>query len=247
MLSERRELKFVASRPRAGRFLQAIAPFCVEDDHDPGHRGYPVSSLYYDSPALSFAHDKAESVGVRRKVRLRFYSRGATDPTAYLEIKEKLSGVIRKKRVPVARPTNHWDVRHLCGGDDPVSREVAALAVRYRLRASSWVLYQRRVWVGRFQGPRVRITADLDLRAQRPQLWPAEGRRFLSPLLLVLEVKVDGDLPRWLHEALTAHELKQAKYSKYTNGLRATLPRPARGFGLPHGSMAAATGGFGEA
>jgi SPX domain protein involved in polyphosphate accumulation len=242
MLSERRELKFLADRARARRFLRAIQPFCIEDDHDPGHRGYPVSSLYYDSPALSFAHDKAESVGVRRKVRVRFYSTGATDPTAYLEIKEKLGGVIRKKRVRVARPEDDWDVRHFCGGDDTVSREVGALAVRYRLRPSSWVHYQRRVWLGRFQGPRVRITADFDLRAQRPQLWPADGRRFLSPLLQVLEVKVDGALPRWLHETLKSHELKQTKYSKYTNGLRATLPRPARGFGLPHGSMAGATG-----
>ena len=61
---------------------------------------YPVLSLYYDSPALTFYHEKLDGTPLRKKVRLRTYGYNfSPENTAFLEIKEKTFDKIKKIRV----------------------------------------------------------------------------------------------------------------------------------------------------
>ena len=61
---------------------------------------YPVLSLYYDSPTLTFYHEKLDGTPLRKKVRLRTYGYNfSSGNIAFLEIKKKKYDKIQKIRV----------------------------------------------------------------------------------------------------------------------------------------------------
>ena len=88
---ERLELKFLIEESQAEQIRSQIEPYCEPDPHCReaargrlGHSGYPISSLYLDTPALAFHEAKERGDPDRIKLRVRTYS--DTSP-ATLEIK----------------------------------------------------------------------------------------------------------------------------------------------------------------
>jgi hypothetical protein len=78
---ERLELKFLIDKLQAQNIRSQIEPYCLLDAHcgtrDPNQlstSGYPINSLYPDSPGLAFHHAKERGDANRIKLRIRTYS-----------------------------------------------------------------------------------------------------------------------------------------------------------------------------
>ena len=111
---ERLQRKYAIEEHRASAIREAIAPWVTPDVYNgrAGMAGYPICSLYLDTPALPFHRAKLRGASERFKLRIRTY--GPHGP-AHFEIKQKVNRVVRKLRTTVPRT----DVRRAAQGGIP--------------------------------------------------------------------------------------------------------------------------------
>ena len=217
----RYELKYLVEHARARAFLDDLAGYCRPDPHSDAEHGYPVYSLYWDSPDLDCFWEKIDGQKYRRKLRLRRYAGDGV----FVEIKQRIDRTVQKRRMRMdveeaARVFTAGGVDPAAeyGIDDPVGQEALFLAHMLDLRPTMAVLYRRLAYFGNYDAE-LRITLDsrvqydaraLDIRA------PFEtGKYALSPGTCVLEIKYNDCVPIWLTRLVARHELEVVRYSKY--------------------------------
>lgn len=99
----RHELKFVVSVNDGTDFFQSCLNYCHPDAHADSFQSYEVASLYYDTEDSWFYRDREESVGYRRKIRLRSTNLEEEPRALFIEIKEKHKNKGTKKEIKVQR------------------------------------------------------------------------------------------------------------------------------------------------
>ncbi|MFN9333726.1 MAG: VTC domain-containing protein [Planctomycetota bacterium] len=226
----RHECKFLVDEAVAARVLRAVQPFLAPDPHGGSQRDprYTVRSLYLDDDRRSLGRETIEGFANRYKLRVRSYG---DDDRVFLEVKRRLDRVVQKLRcaVPTACLADA-----LAGApvrpDDDRSEAAAALAEFQRLllsrraRPVAVVRYEREAYVGR-SSDEVRVTIDRRLHAlstDRPELpSDAAGYRPVPLPGVVLELKFTDRMPRWLHAAIVACDLRRVSCSKYCRALDA--------------------------
>ena len=111
------ELKYVLPVRQCTVLFSELEERIVPDRH--GERaGYPIISLYYDSPDYECFWSKIEGLKFRRKVRLRIYpdERGiAAVDRGSVEIKQRINRTVQKRRLEL--PLR--DAEALCVGELP--------------------------------------------------------------------------------------------------------------------------------
>jgi SPX domain protein involved in polyphosphate accumulation len=204
----------------------------VQADSFSGTAGYPVLSLYYDSPSHEFFWDKIEGLKFRRKLRIRAYpGSGLEDQGAVMvEIKQRINKTVQKRRLKLPLDKAY----ELCSGqlsgveldplDAAVVAEVKELVNNKQLKPTCLISYQRAAFQGLIYNPGLRITFDTELKAriQNMQLEKSAdfgNHYFIPPGWAILEVKVDEKVPDWLASLLNSHNCELRRVSKYCAGL----------------------------
>jgi hypothetical protein len=244
---DRSEFKFLLLASQFDSLFSALAPFLKPDPHAGADGYYPVSSLYYDSPARDCYWDAWKGLPTRRKLRIRTYGTpGATSSqTSFLEVKYKADGRGAKRRVQTSL-TNALQIADGAGTVDGFSgpdlqtvEEVHNLVKREFYQPACLVRYSRHAYaLSLGHGPAsmpLRVTFDHDLRAgleglnqpldrcPTPHGLLPEGQR-------IMEVKCSGEMPVLLSEQLGRCGLQTRRFSKYCSALDlagATGPAPA--------------------
>lgn len=222
----RHELKYVVSLEQASQIFKALKAYCVPDPYAGKGGSYEVSSLYYDTPDLRFFWDREESVGFRRKVRLRSYNCEGNSMGVFLEIKEKHKNLVAKKRIAVplsaVEQADHrrgLTLDYLINmlSDSAESRELRYLHRSLGLRPSAMVRYIRDTLMSdRDLG--LRITYDRRLTTDGDDLIRYNAGRELfihAPSGGILEIKANSSIPVWLQSILIDFRLSQSRFSKY--------------------------------
>jgi hypothetical protein len=186
-----------------------------------------VSSIYFDTPALTCLYTSVEGMSRRVKLRLRWYGDDDAVDAGQLEWKWRRGREGWKWTVPVAwegeLAKQRWsELRtRLREGLDGRQRAVFdALGVPALL-----VRYERAYWVSR--DGRCRLTVDRALRfaAQTGGLAPQLRGEIPAHRVQVLELKLPVSQPELAREALQGFPYRAARFSKYTAGLAYCLPR----------------------
>ncbi len=218
----RQELKYLIHHSVHRMLRERWGPYLVKAPYTSQHALSPVLSQYYDSPHLSFYHEKLAGVRLRNKVRIRTYGQAfRPGQTTILEIKHRQDQLVRKLRYPFP----DFDLTQLDPArwrlqDPVVEGAFITLVERYRLRASAQVYYQREAYQGAVES-HVRITFDTCLRALYPrekltrQLLRDSSRSLLPDTLAILEVKATHGIPGWVQQGILAGELEQQTLPKY--------------------------------
>jgi hypothetical protein len=92
----RQELKYCVSESVASRVLDVARGYLVQEPLASGPR-QRVTSLYLDTPTLTFLRWHREGVADRYKLRIRYYGEPPAG-TVYTEVKRKTASVVRKQR-----------------------------------------------------------------------------------------------------------------------------------------------------
>lgn len=235
----RYELKFEISPQQRQEILAAAGDALAADPHGESGR-YRVISHYFDSPDLACYWRKVDGEAIRRKIRLRYYSsEQALDfpELAFLEIKRRVNSAIYKDRLPIAAEGVRAilaDSRELGRVDEFVlgrRREFApAIGELVRLSRSPGLLptvvisYVREAWMGAVDA-RLRLTFDSLCMAHPatdqppPQL--DHGASILPATRLLMEIKIDNAIPRWLRDIVVRQRVRQVRFSKYAVGIEA--------------------------
>jgi hypothetical protein len=237
---ERLELKYVIDEGTAGRVRRAIEPYCTPDAHNRSAGstapGYPVRSLYLDTPSLAFHHAKARGEPERFKLRMRRY-RGLEAVSQ--ELKRRSSDVVEKTRVLFC-PDELRDAAHGLAKpleDTPEARRLAARFARLTLSTgaepSLLVRYDREAYSSEVD-TYARVTFDRNIEFQRTAAWSLDdapgaweslemhARADVQRPMVVLELKCTTSVPAWLVDVIRQHELRRDSVSKYSLGIYLT-------------------------
>lgn len=217
-LAERRETKFVFENVDVSTirsFLQGNTKRQVHNE--------PVStvrSIYFDNVQMSACHANLDGLGVRRKLRLRWYDQPRPGKECYLEIKWRDNRVTGKHRLRIKSETPigemsykqlHAELLHA------IPEQLATDVVQYN-EPIVIVEYKREHFVS-FDG-RLRSTIDYDLK-----YYDQTGKRTISlsfplrkPDFVVLEGKTPVGSERELREMFFPMQLRAQRCSKYVHG-----------------------------
>ena len=235
----RYEHKFLINARQADNVRRIIRDFCDMDTFSakaPGNR-YLITSLYLDTMYLGCWNAWALAADRRFKLRVRRYGEKLGDSPVFFEIKERVVDVTVKPRAFI--PPEQWLARARDGvGETRAEKEFCIRRDRYRLQPTLLVRYEREAWKGRNEAY-ARLTFDQRLQFQRCSDWTLDGEDkgwlaaddpvsmdadFTGPLVL-LEMKFERDLPRWMVHVMRAFELERRGFSKYGVGVRRTFAR----------------------
>lgn len=215
------ELKYLLHHTAVARLAEIMEPHVRADPHGGPDGHYRVASLYYDSPGLRCYWEKIDGEKVRRKVRIRTY--GDRPAVAFLEVKQRYNLSVQKRRVSgpidqvldtMERIVHHGDGREV----GPVYDEVAFLVRSLRLEPRLLVTYDRAAFFDRYKRD-FRITVDRAVRCAdvAPDLRkrPIRGRFVIPPTMVIVEVKFNDTLPRWLCGVMNSLDAQIERVSKY--------------------------------
>jgi len=239
---ERFELKYLLSREQAAALSAKVAPYMDEDAHGAG-ASYAITSLYYDTPDLRCYWEKIDGIRYRRKLRIRHYEGPEDlqpDTPVFVEVKQRINRTVQKRRARFPYST----ALALCAGEDidydaaraPFIREVQAFVGTLRLQPTSITSYFRRALVGTIHDPGLRITFDTDVRYRVVDLDLASrnaGQHMIHPKRVVLEVKANERVPRWLTALVGEFNAQIIRMSKYCQSIEVAGRAPRSVFHIP--------------
>ncbi len=217
----RHEDKYLINYLQYVRLKQMISAVMHPDIYSVNEHGYPIRSLYYDTPSNRDFHEKDDGVDLRQKLRLRIYQPAAK--YAKLEIKHRQEGGIYKESINLT----HEEAQHLLKADiDPsflLAHSESAAAHLYRLFQADGYLpvviidYDREAFTLPFY--QIRVTFDRCIRAGRGFDRFFDPKLLLTPVLpsdeIVLEVKYNYMFPSFFKPIIGIAEGQAMSISKY--------------------------------
>lgn len=242
----RYELKYIMPTSTCHDLIDELGNHVAPDPHG-GTQGYPLVSLYYDSPALDCFWAKVDGIKYRRKVRLRIYPATNIEETVrgMVEIKQRSNRTVQKRRLELPVPL----AEALCAGtidpvalgkldelDGEVASEVLYLVNALQLRPAAITAYHRTAFVGSRYERDLRITFDTNLRGRMHDLRVNQNvpnEALLTPDWSVMEVKADERIPDWVTSLLGRHGCQTQRMSKYCAVIAHLSGIRAANVGLP--------------
>jgi hypothetical protein len=234
---ERLELKYLIDEVLAREIRGRIGAYCSRDPHCPvSGVGYPINSLYLDSPGLAFHEAKERGDPDRIKLRIRTYS--DTSP-AILEIKRRRSEVIHKSRGIVDRERAQEAALGLTADLDrtPFLDDFAFVLASAGAQPTLCVSYEREAFESTVD-EYTRITFDRKIEVSPSSDWslsrPTSGvccfddywKTDHTTTPVVLEIKCEmGSIPWWVTDLIRHHDLVQNSFSKYSIGIHLSRAR----------------------
>jgi SPX domain protein involved in polyphosphate accumulation len=229
--TSRFELKYVIEEQRARAIRDFVRGYLDPDENvrDTHHCTYPIHSLYLDTPSLLLCRQSVYGLKNRFKLRIRFYDDVPAHP-AFLEIKRRLTDVIRKERAMASR---EWIDRFLQGHrldwamltPGNAQRQAEGALRRFcetvetlRARPAVYVSYLREAYVSP-NSDQLRVTFDREISAapfdrRRGLAMPTAGVR-ADVGGVVLELKFLDRFPLWMRELVRTFDLDRRSVAKY--------------------------------
>ena len=229
------EFKYILREDVCGRIEKELSHFMTPDPFvaSQENHNYIVRSLYYDDPAFSSYHQKADGMLLRSKFRLRTYTNNPKASCAtYLEIKGRYNSLVFKHRagfnsadgskafVNCASTTNEI-INSI--KDSSVAEKFLFELARRKIEPIMLIDYNRRPYVSK-NDPDFRLTLDDRLHGTMTnQLFPShlQTRRQLLPGYTVMEIKFKNSIPLWFHRIIQNYGLERTPISKVCKGIEA--------------------------
>lgn len=217
-------MKFVITKEQYKKVVEGFGDRMELDEYNIGGNLYTIMNLYYDTPL-----DDLVSTGLKRedkyrfKIRLRSYN--PEYPTAFLEIKKKVNGLVNKRRtlmyIDDVNPflMEHKDVPESKIVKRQVIKEIDVIAKNFELIPKVVLCYDRQAFFGTNPDDGdLRVTFDTNIRARRNELdlrLGSHGERILDENFVLMEVKVDKAVPLWISRLLSENNIRKKRFSKY--------------------------------
>lgn len=220
----RYEMKFIITKEQYEKLITGFGDKMEMDEYNIGGNLYTIMNLYYDTP-----NNDLVSTGLkhedkyRYKIRLRSYD--PEYPTAFLEIKKKVNGLVNKRRTLMyIDDVNPFLIEHVNVPESKivkrqVVKEINEIAALAPLEPKVVLCYDREAFFGTLpEDGDLRVTFDFNIRARRDDLdlrLGSHGKRILGEEYILMEVKVDRSVPLWLARLMSQLKIRKQRFSKY--------------------------------
>jgi len=181
--------------------------------------GYLISSLYFDDIYNSALEEKISGTRFRRKYRIRIYNHN--DSLIKLECKAKYENYIGKESAILSRDEYNKiledDYDFLVNRKEKVCRDLYCLHHTKLLKPVTVVEYRREAYV--LDAGNVRITFDKNISASIYSMDIFSDEYVTSEVLkqglVVLEVKYDDFMPRYIWQMIQSEGTLKSAISKF--------------------------------
>ena len=220
----RYEMKFIVTKEQYDKLLVGFGDKMELDEYNVGGNLYTIMNLYYDTPTNDLV-----STGLkhrdkyRYKIRLRSYD--PEYPTAFLEIKKKVNGLVNKRRTLMyIDDVNPFLMEHRTVPESKIVKrqivkELDVIAKDIELEPKVVLCYDRQAFFGtQPEDGDLRVTFDTNIRARRYDLdlrLGSHGEKILGDEYVLMEVKVDKSVPLWLARLMSENKVRKQRFSKY--------------------------------
>ena len=240
----RYELKYLVNEACAQQVRDFARRYLVPDPHarqgEGTGYGYPIYSVYLDSPQLDLFTATIEGHKNRFKLRTRYYDETPDSPV-FFEIKRRANQAILKERARV----HHEAAGRLLEGASPDPSDLVNPAdarawtalqkfckLRDKIDADGRVIvaYDREAWVTP-EDNSARLTFDRDLKGAtfdpvsptwRSTPWVATP---MGGGGIVMEMKFTDRLPGWMQDVVRIFDLDRCSMAKYIKCMNRLEPR----------------------
>lgn len=197
------EFKYLVSSEQKDEIIRQIKSFMYLDPFVTSGISYLVTSLYFDSPTLTFYRQNEAGLPDRKKIRFRHYDNN--QKIVFKEIKRKHQDIVYKDRVISDGPP-----------DSPVEIEIKQLTKLLHLRPTLWIKYNRQPWIDPKNN--LRVTFDSDITAASAKFMSDREAKWFRKILPghnIMELKFDGKLPWQIFNIISKFSLIREALSKY--------------------------------
>jgi hypothetical protein len=243
---QRYETKYVIPKEMAEEVRDLIRPFCEVDPNCTGNPPtYINNTLQLDSPGLSLHYAKLWDFVDRFKLRVRTYGDPVGEHPVFMEVKAKDRNMIYKYRSRIAFESwgEHLFQDKIIKGIHFKTAEEAdnfyqflRLAKQIGAQPKMLIRYRRESYFGKAD-EYARVTFDSQLEYQQTYSWNSWGRNGVwraldNPMMqtrrhdkelhfsgVVLELKAQNDVPRWMIDVVTRMDLWRVGHCKYSNAI----------------------------
>ncbi len=236
--ASRFELKYIVTDRVAVQIRHFVQGYLDLDEHasNEGNFDYPVQSIYNDSNVLFLCRQTIDGIKNRFKLRMRFYD-DKQDKPVFLEIKRRVTDVIKKQRAMVTRDGAHrllnegWinETDLLDPGNETQVKALRNFLMFYReLNAEGmiYVCYKREAYVSP-DSDQVRVTFDRDLFGtvyrKGEDIHIQKKTLGAKPKIggVILELKFTDRFPPWMRDLVQTFNLQRRSVPKYVDCIEA--------------------------
>ena len=232
------ECKYILPAAERQEVLERSAQWLRPDPHavllDDGTTGYHVHSMYYDTANLEDYAARLNGGRIRQRLRVRTYGKPGQQQPVFLENKRKLETVVVKSRVSLSCDADVYGAVHTAHPWKPFF-DAVPLAGRWaasdfdrlasKRGAVTCVHYRRDVYCGRSVADPTRVTIDRSITAStRPDAWDLYAEPDLEVIpgeFMVLELKFNGQAPKWIRDMRSLLRLHAESVSKFGSSVAA--------------------------
>lgn len=208
--------------------LKDLEPYTLKDNNGDSDGWYTISSIYFDNEQKQCYYETINSAEFRQKLRLRVYNKCTLDSTSFFEIKLKINGLVRKRRIKMKlsdamdfiddcinkREINYDEVK--CSNKQ-ILREIVNFIESKKLVPVNVVSYERLALYAK-DDESLRITFDTNVRTRGDNLdltAGTYGNLTSGEGIAILELKTSKNLPVWLVQILGRYGYRNQTFSKY--------------------------------
>ncbi|HLQ74309.1 MAG TPA: polyphosphate polymerase domain-containing protein [Bacillota bacterium] len=229
---KRYELKYLITRAEHEALREAILGRMAYDTYGDPEGKYNIVSLYFESDQKDIYFETMNKLRFRQKLRLRVYDQATLASPSFIEIKQKFTNVVNKRRTVIplheaydvlSQPFSEEQSGSIDASNPQILREALHFRDLYALKPATVVSYDRQAFSGTVKGEEdLRVTFDYNLMCRDDDLSienGPEGTYFTDPNLVILEVKVSNSVPFWLARILSEFEFYKQGFSKFCTSM----------------------------
>ena len=203
------EQKYLINKEDKDKLLNRIANYIEKDEYFKSE----ISNIYFDNDNHELLIESLEKPDFKIKVRLRSYN---NSNDVFLEIKDKVNGVVGKRRIKLTLDEFYDYINNNKVKDDQIMRELDYYFKLFNLKPSIFVAYDRLSYKEK-NNKNLRITIDANLRSRYDDLKLEDGsygERYFDSDMYIMEIKVLDSMPIWLVNSLSDLKIYPISFSK---------------------------------
>lgn len=218
----RNELKYYINKAEYLKLSTIFNSVLQRDFYGSEDGDYWIRSLYFDTVNNDDYYDKVIGVKDRKKIRIRIYN---TDTeTTKLEIKNRYDQYMLKETVSISRE----DTKSIINGDldvllkynNKTANKVYYIMHNNFYKPSIIVDYYREAYTCPINS--IRITFDKNVQASKNVDGIFDKNNIMTNIFnepkVILEIKYNNMLPKWIREILSTYDGDRSSVSKYCLG-----------------------------
>ncbi|MBU1203801.1 MAG: polyphosphate polymerase domain-containing protein [Nanoarchaeota archaeon] len=219
---ERKELKYYIRNETYLLLKNRLKFIMKKDKYAVKEEGYKIRSLYFDTLANRHFYEKQYGVEARQKIRLRIYPPDSTNIN--FEIKSKFNEMINKETAKITKKDaieiQNCNFECLLKYENPVLNKAYKILKTDIFKPVAIIDYLRDAYVSEINHARITFDKVLSTNTTNLNLFIPHTTmsRIIDNNLVIMEVKYNGFLPKFIKDSIQIPSFMRSSISKYFMG-----------------------------